>query len=225
MKKLIDKVLRFLVKVRCISFYSDSDTGSYTYSKGVISSVTYVSGYFQNPSLLRNEVFSSLLPKKEHVDKARAILKKTNKNKSVFVHIRRGDFVSTKGESGFLAYGKSVLLPLNYYKKAILKISITKEKVTFVFMSDDPNYVEENFSELQNTIITSESMEIDFVVASLCDGGILSASTFSFWASMIAMHVNGATLPFYAPTYWLGHASETWYPQSMKSVHLSYVYV
>lgn len=223
MRRLLHAAIMCCVKVRLISLYSDSDTGSYTHSKGFISGLTYVSGYFQNPSFLSNETFSSLLPKAEHIDQAKKKLQASKTKKNVFVHIRRGDLVTSESNEAFLIYGKPVLLPAEYYKKIIQQISATEEKVAFVFISDAPHYVEEHFSEVSNKIIVSGSMEIDFVVASMCDGGIASASTFSFWTSMIAMHVNGASLPFYAPTYWLGHGSGTWYPPSMKSPDLTYI--
>ena len=220
-KKLIDKSLTLLVKAGFISFYGDSATGGYTYSKGFFSKITYVSGYFQNPSFFREKNLSCLLPKAEHINKAKKILE--NKKNSVFVHVRRGDFVSSGGSNDYLVHGESAELPLSYYKNTIKAVDNARDNVVFVFISDDPKFVEEHFSGLKNKVITSECMEVDFVVASMCDGGILSASTFSFWASMIAMHVNGAKLPFYAPKYWLGHAKKTWYPVSVKSADLTYV--
>ena len=223
-KKLIDRVLCFFVKIGCISFYGDSDgSNDYSYRKGLITKITYISGYFHTPSLFGNESISSLLLKKEHIDKAQNILQKEDIGQKVFVHVRRGDFVANNGSDGFLVHGRSAALPLSYYKKSIQKCLYQNKNTTFVFVSDDPEYIEENFSDINNKIITSESMEVDFAIAALCDGGILSASTFSFWAAMLAISTYGAELPFYAPTYWLGHASHIWYPSTMESTHLSYV--
>ena len=65
-------------------------------------------------------------------------------------------------------------------------------------------------------------MTEDFVLMTQCKGGILSASSFSWWGAYLAKQKYSGTF-FLAPKYWAGHRQKRWYPESMKSSFLDYV--
>ena len=50
-----------------------------------------------------------------------------------------------------------------------------------------------------------------------CDGGILSPSTFSWWAAYLS-----SKKKFWAPKYWHGHRRKEFYPIKFKSTFLKY---
>ena len=57
---------------------------------------------------------------------------------------------------------------------------------------------------------------------SLCmGGGILSPSTFAWWAARI--HLKQSTSPYFvAPLYWIGHRLSQWYPEGVQTSWIDY---
>jgi len=46
---------------------------------------------------------------------------------------------------------------------------------------------------------------------SLCDGGVLSASTYSWWPAFFSFYKNKNKV-FFAPKYWAGHRLKQYFP-------------
>lgn len=106
----------------------------------------------------------------------------------VSVHVRRGDYL-TKPDYHYN-------LPKRYYDNAINFL----DGCNFVFISDDMNWIKENF--IGNNIFYSEKNNeiFDFVLMYLCKINIIANSSFSWWASYLD-HNNKIIL---APDKWLG---------------------
>lgn len=114
----------------------------------------------------------------------------------VTVHIRRTDYQNL----GHLGLGGNDLsLPLNYYKKAISKFD--GQKVHFVFISDDRDFVIDNFSGVPNKTISMDDEITDFQHLMNADACIISNSTFSWWGAWLNKKPDKVV---FAPMYFMG---------------------
>ncbi|QSA99632.1 alpha-1,2-fucosyltransferase [Methylomonas sp. EFPC1] len=113
----------------------------------------------------------------------------------VFIHVRRGDYLLE-----YFGGIKGISLPKRYFKNAV---KIVKNKIKnpfFIFLSDDPSYVERCFDCIRPKIISRNSAEVDLAIMSQCTCGIISNSSFSWWGSALMEH---KTLVI-VPKYWYG---------------------
>jgi hypothetical protein len=189
-----------------------------TQKKGLFNSIRFVEkAYFQKESLFNREVVKNLVFKDSILGDTKYLLDTiAPSNIKIFIHIRRGDYLFWPSKNN------PALLPASYYKKCI---DIIRSKISdpfFIFTSDDPFYVEDIFSDLKNSYISRQSSIEDFALMSYCHGGILSASSFSWWAAYFA-HLNHPNGIFLAPKYWGGHPVKSWYPPNIESNFLIYI--
>lgn len=117
----------------------------------------------------------------------------------VFVHVRRGDYLfeSYLGERG-------INLPKTYFESAISEIKNEVKNPYFVFLSDDPEYVECCFSEIENKLVSSNDMVTDLATMTLCEYGIVSNSSFSWWGAYLMKTRKKVIFP----KYWYGWKSK-----------------
>jgi len=136
----------------------------------------------------------------KYLDQARELIETINSDfYKVFVHIRLGDYHS------HTVFGKSVLLPLTYYYQQIDWFKKNRKNVFFVFLSDDPEKAERLFCDVDNCKYSKNAHPgVDFAIMTLCNGGILSPSSFSWWGSYLMKHRDIV----FAPKYWLGFNSK-----------------
>ena len=143
--------------------------------------ILFLDGYFNqnwNYSELKS-LFSTLKLKPTKLNK-----KKLNLcNQNVVIHIRGGDFLSID---------KLNICKFDYYKKSI-EYFLSKGLNSFIVISEDQRYGEEIikglkmcFTDLQISIIKSDSIKNDFNVIRSSKLAILSNSTFSWWASFLS---------------------------------------
>jgi hypothetical protein len=130
------------------------------------------------------------------------------------VHVRRGDYLKFPPE-------RSPTIPLSWFRDQIVEIRRVLGAVDFVFFSDDDLWVKENFPSESDFLFFRGSESESFDAMTKCQAGILSASTFSWWAAYFAVNA-GARGPFIAPLYWMGWRNQTWYPANIESQFLSY---
>ena len=101
--------------------------------------------------------------------------------------------MSFEGEVG-------INLPGSYFKNSIKRISETLEKPFFILISDDPLYVENYFAELEPKIISKNTMEVDLAIMTLCEAGIISNSSYSWWGAYLMK----TKKKIISPKYWFG---------------------
>lgn len=141
----------------------------------------YLNGYWQNPMYFANldqDICSIFKFKRDLSDFDKHILIKIQQNNSVFVHVRRGDYVG----SCFAVCKK------NYYLEAKNIIDQSVSEPLYVFFSDDIDYVNRSFEEFGNKIVVSHSADdcdFDMQLMSSCKHAILANSSFSYWAAML----------------------------------------
>lgn len=97
---------------------------------------------------------------------------------SCAVHIRRGDYVNING-----------CIDMTYYEEAMEVMREKKKGCTFVFFSDDIEWVKQHFSNTENVIFFDEKIDIsdleEFYIMSYCKNQIIANSSFSWWAAYL----------------------------------------
>jgi hypothetical protein len=152
-----------------------------------------LTGYFQSEKYFKKnadyirEVFS--IDKNTHAAIREKYEKDLEKN-PIAVHVRRGDYLQFSDTHP--------PCPLEYYKLAMASFP---EATTFLLFSDDISWCKENF--LQDNVVFIEKNEdiVDFYLISLCNGVILSNSSFSWWAAWLNYNENKRII---APRRWFG---------------------
>ncbi len=204
-KFIIPVLLRPLCKLRIINYiYQKGDARvcalpSWEEKKGLLQDIRYVNtDFFQSECFFDPKWISSsnLQIKREFLLEARQFLSDMPKNYTkVFVHIRQGDYLS---ESFLNEQG--IALPESYFESAIDLIKERIKEPFFIFLSDDPIYVEDRFQEVELKIISRNSMPVDLAIMTMCKAGIISNSSFSWWGAYL---MNERDLVV-APRYWYG---------------------
>jgi hypothetical protein len=187
-------------------------------TKGAIESLKFVKeSYFQNENLFCQEIINNLVFKNTLLADKKSIVSIIPSSKiPLFVHVRRSDYLSWPSKDN------PAVLPASYYKKCIELIRSKISNPFFIFTSDDPFYVEDIFGDVDSSYISRSSSIEDFVLMSHCHGGILSASSFSWWAAYFS-NLRNIDSTFLAPNHWGGHRLRSWYPPHVKSSFLQYV--
>lgn len=78
--------------------------------------------------------------------------------------------------------------------------------------SNNPDEIENLFQNLKNKYISRNSAIIDMAIMNNCDGGILSASTFSYFGRYYQKQ-NNVDLTI-SPKFWYGFNSKIEYPEN-----------
>ena len=136
-------------------------------------------GYFQHPDIffdnkIRKFLFRRLASEFSYL---RVNLNLPITSGLVSVHIRRGDFVTSKAASNVF---KTV--PLNYYREAVRSFPST---VVFLVFGDDRSVVGDFAKEIEgiDAGLLELTLKEEFMFMALCDHHIISNSTFSWCAS------------------------------------------
>ena len=136
----------------------------------------------------------------------------------IFVHIRRGDYLE------FPSRSESASLPSSYYSKGLSLLSDRHPGVRVVVFSDDPVWVHSQPMFRDYEVCAKPTLE-SWVLMSTAIGGVLSASSFSYWAAKVAQHrLEPADRGlFIAPKYWLGWRIQSWLPRDIASNSFTYI--
>ena len=195
-------------KFRIISYAEENiieNECRYFVKRGLISSVVYFdTAYFQSETMIEEEIVSSIRIKSNLLKRADDIFKKlpADRAETFFVHIRRGDYVKWP-------VGSPAILPLAWYHEQMDQIRVNFRKPFFILVSDDKPYAEKMFGNLADVYVSHESEGVEFALMTKCPGGgILSASSFSWWAAYFVRQAN-RDAAFIAPLYWAGHRRGT----------------
>lgn len=167
----------------------------------------YFDGYWQSWRYLepiRGVLLEEFKPKGKLNEKTLRMVKKLSDCNSVFLGVRRGDYISDK--QSLAHYGDC---DLDYYKRAVKLIQEKVEKPVFVFFSNDIKWVKENLNEqtldckgvefiYRNEEDIFNDFEELFVMAS-CKHAVIANSTFHFWGAWLIENSNKIVI---APKDW-----------------------
>lgn len=129
-------------------------------------------------------------------DKNKSVLQAITKANSVAIHIRRGDFLLPKNSKAL-----GGICTKKYYDNAIRKIKEFIDSPHFFFFSDDIEFVENEFNDLDKTVInwnTGENSFYDLYLMAHASNMILANSTFSCCAA----YLNKDTRYVLCPPMW-----------------------
>jgi hypothetical protein len=111
------------------------------------------------------------------------------------------------------------MLPLAYYRAAIVRVLEAVPDPHFFLMGDDPSWCEEQFADLPHSTVSRSSSYEDLALMSLCAGGIISNSSFAWWGAYFC----GRTAPVIAPRYWFGWAKKQWLPEGIEESGFQFI--
>lgn len=132
-----------------------------------------------------------------------------------FCHVRRTDYASHPSPQ-FPA-----MLPEAYFATTIDDLKLHSPNQPLRVYSDDPEWVKSQPCFEQAVISESGDRE-SWLEMCEANAGILSASSFSLTASLVAIHRNPNAGPFYAPRFWLGWPQGFWIPPSIEDERFTY---
>lgn len=148
---------------------------------------SYLIGYWNSPKYF-NE-YADIIKKDFSFglnldDSDNKIAEKIRSTYSVFIHIRRGDYITNSETNAY--HG---VCGIEYYNKAVDIILEKNRNVIFFIFTDDPEWVKENFRvNAEFYIVSSESNSNtfrDLYLMTLCKNAIIANSTYSWWAAWL----------------------------------------
>jgi len=195
----LSKILSFLASLKLIGYIEqtcalNSILPEVSIRKGLLPFTYVKTGFFQTEKLFKSDN-AGLSIDDTFIRKAKLVLQKLPMDKKVFIHVRRGDYLleTFQGEKG-------INLPKQYYIDAINEIRKSVVNPYFIFLTDDPGYVKDCFIEIENKLVSEECMGTDLAIMSLCQYGVVSNSSFSWWGAYLSQ--NKKVMIF--PKYWYG---------------------
>jgi hypothetical protein len=161
----------------------------------------HLEGFWQSERYfadLRETLLTELTLPAPTQPEARRMWARMNEEISVCVHIRRGDYVSTKhGQTHWVTCG------LEYYAAAMAYLGERVAGAKYYFFSDDPVWVQANFTPATNRVFvtspTARSDIEDFSLMMNCRHFIIANSTFSWWAAWLGKQPDKLVI---APRNW-----------------------
>ena len=137
-------------------------------------------GYMQNPQIfesIRAEIQTLVkLPLNQQLEAEDQIKQyKTNGNRLVALHVRRGDYAHPD------SFG--CLLTSKYFANALSKFDLSRS--TVLIFTDTPEWCKADAFLSRFQIIEEQSATVSLVLMSLCDDFVVSASTFSWWGAWL----------------------------------------
>ena len=214
LNRIIKPILYYLSQIKIISSIAINhetilekyrrEITTFNNIKGLFKNITFVKlGFFQSESFFKKEIADNLKIKDIYIQEASNFLNSLSKNShKIFIHIRRGDY------NDFKVYGKNTLLPMNYFHNQIKWFLNNRQNCDFIFLSDEPDFIEKEFDYLKDKIISKNNhFGTDLAIMTLCNSAILSPSSFGWWGSYL---MKDRDIVF-APKYWLGFESKVEY--------------
>lgn len=183
--------------------------------------IYFKAGYYQSEDMVDAGIAKNITLNQKNKETADQFFNSipSDKENRFFVHVRRGDYVNWPSRES------PAVLPLDWYRTQMNHIRSKNPNALFIVVSDDKPYVDEFFSNEKDVVIFCDDFMNDFAVMTKClGGGILSASSFSWWVSYFIRHEN-VDATFVAPTFWAGHRLGSWYPEQIQTTWIDYANV
>lgn len=165
----------------------------FSYDKIPYSNNLLIDGFFQSENYFANnkkEIIDLFTIDEDYINIIKELLPIFDKpDKPITsVSIRRGDYLTKSKYHN--------ILPFDYYNQAIKYVGDSY----FVFISDDMNWVKNNFNDKNYYFPLFKNELLDFILITMCDNNIIANSTFSWWGS----YLNKKNPLVIAPKNWFG---------------------
>jgi Glycosyl transferase family 11 len=166
---------------------------------------------------LRTTPLLALRP--ELLAEARAWLATPPGGHSVFLHLRRGDYLH------FPDPAAPAVVDDAWVRAALATLRAAMPGAQLVVCSDELPYARALLAGEPGVRFCERGELGDLAVMAQCDGGVLSPSTYSWWAAWFArqrLAAEGRRGHFIAPRGWVGHRRGTWYPEGFRFDWIDY---
>lgn len=223
---VLRRVMVLLASIRLIGSveeYKNSSVFSVAIHRGVIPAIYLLKkSYFQHYQIV-GEIPNNIRINPNLIKQAKNWLHKQEINGErralVFVHIRRGDYLQWPSA----VY--PAVLDLEWYRRAMGQIRDQIANPAFLVCTDDIYYVRDIFGQDPEVIISKNDLGIDLALMSLCQHGILSASSFAWWGAWFSRQnfADNEQCLYFAPNCWAGYRRKQWYPEGFKADLLTYI--
>lgn len=147
-----------------------------------------------------------------------AAIAKVDRREKCFVHIRLGDY------SSFIVGSGPMEIPIDWYVAQMADFRESNPGITFRIFSDEPAKVRERMLIQPDTEVVDSDTNRSFAEMAQCEMGILSASTFSWWAAAVSFSAGRNGL-FVAPAGWESWRTGVWSNSEKITPWLRYVEV
>ncbi len=214
------RLCNYAFETRCEKPPHPGANGELSLRGGLLNGITFVDGGHYQNSKFWEDLFPTPLLRLNSVlsDAAKKYLNSTcgGETRLTFVHVRRGDYL-THTDYGL----EDLSLPADFYRAAIKELESRIGQTRLVFVTDDSQWVEQNFVDLANKTVVSLDAAMDFAIMTECTSAILSNSTFSLAASLMLDKPDIVI----APKYWFGFRVSRWFPPRLKFDHERLLYL
>ena len=204
-----EKKLNEIAEKRGIKFLIYNEDSVYQVNKkeADLSLLNVSSGFFRGifqtykyASLVEKELRREFIFDIEKREELLKISRKIVKEGYISVHIRRGDYLL---ESNAQYLGG--ICTQEYYERAIYYMKKQKENCRFCFLSDDIQWVKQNFNVENSIYIESNNFSqyedwYDMYLMSICKHNIIANSTFSWWGAWLNQNPEKIVI---APKKWV----------------------
>lgn len=217
---MFDTILKILARWRLIGGVFESESREeLVRNKGLLPITIFWGGWCQDENLLKlgSIIRAVEAPAVENSTSKQRNLETTTpgENRTCFVHVRRGDYAT------FPSHANSAALPVEWFEEQMDFIRAQHLATSFLVFSDDVSHALEKFSNMDNTKVVDLPPRDSFMLMAASDDGILSPSSFSWWAARVAWERTHGT--FIAPELWAGWNAGDWVPSKrIKSKFLRY---
>lgn len=195
--KYRDTIFKKITETNLSSFRTFYSEPSFSYKEIPYQEWMILNGYFQSEKYfaeLKYHVLSLFnLDKKNDIKIIKFFISQGIEigKRIVSVHVRRGDYLKVKGYHP--------ICTLEYYKEAIEKLG----DANFIFVSDDMDWVRENFSAPNYFYSDFNDELMDMSLMQLCHDNIIANSSFSWWGAYLNPTEDKTII---APKNWFGPA-------------------
>ena len=206
--ELSEKILKSLGFLKLVSVITlDSAERRLVISRGILPLTLFSGGWCQDEGLIDSDIIHSMLP----ADKSHTLHGESGEESAMtvsgddpvfFIHIRRGDYLTWPSPEFPAA------LPESWYQEAMDRICETQPGARFLVFSDDDDYAEQFAQGIRNAGAITATPRETLSLMSRCTGGIVSASSFSWWGAQLASRQSQG--PFIAPLHWITWGEKRW---------------
>lgn len=172
----------------------------------------YYEGYWHDKRLFLNFVGNLKFRTVSLTDRNAEVLNLIENTDSVFLHVRRGDYLKPEFRDAF-----SHSCPVSYYESAITYVKDRMPEARFFVFSDDIPWVRDSISIPDATYIdwnTGKDSFLDMYLMSHCKAAIIANSSFSFWGAMLGTKKTIVV----KPSKWIGDDVPPIFPNEWKSI-------
>lgn len=216
------RVVRCLARTRLISILGESHNQGQsviTFKAGLLRAVAVLDGYFQDERIACSLDLSAAPLRACRVSQARRWIQqhaRAEPHHLYFLHVRRGDYLHWPSSESPAA------LPESWYFEQMAEIHARDGQCQFLAFSDDAPYLETLFSGDPRVTVATGTAEDDFFRMTQCHGGgILSASSFAWWATYYGWQACPSAF-YIAPMHWWGWRRGSWRPPAIQTSWLHY---